>query len=195
VADDYDREVEEWKAIADGDKDAWGRWFTNDELGLRRSLRRFAAVVDVEKIVQDTAIKVFRHAERIVPDGKPGFLIRWAVTVARNQAKTEATRAGASRAGKLLSLDSEERLKEPEVRFGGGDPILRAQISKCHQGLQPAPRSFLARYLEDGGGRVDDLAARLGMTADAARQNLRRARQGIRECLQRVGIDVTGYLR
>ena len=54
-------------------------------------------MVDVEAIVQDAALQIWKEPFRIVPDGRSGFLRRYATTVALNAARNAATRAGRER--------------------------------------------------------------------------------------------------
>ena len=94
MAEDYDVEVAELQAIADGDKEAFCRWFARCEIPLKRSLRSFAQAVDVEAVVQETGLKLWKDPSRITPDGRTGFLLRWGITVARNEARNHVKRTG-----------------------------------------------------------------------------------------------------
>jgi RNA polymerase sigma factor (sigma-70 family) len=185
VADDYDDEVAELQAIAGRDEEAFTRWFARHEIALKRSLRSFAAIADIEAIAQDTAIRVWTHASGITPDGRPGFLVRWAATVARNAARTEARRAG-------RALPHEA----PPAAPGMPDPALKLRIQECRRRLPPTLRLVIDKILEDEGRHsYRELAAALDITFDAIRQNLTRARRALEKCLESRGIDVRGYLR
>ena len=80
VADSYQLEVAELEAIVNRDADAFCRWFSRSDLSIRLSLRSFADVVDVEAIVQDAALQIWKEPFRILPDGRSGFLRRYATT-------------------------------------------------------------------------------------------------------------------
>jgi DNA-directed RNA polymerase specialized sigma24 family protein len=189
VADDCDVEVAELAAIARGDREAFYRCFARCEIPLKRSLRGFAQVVDVEAIVQDTGIRLSEHASRIEPRRPAGFVLRWAFTVALNAARTQARRAG-----RLVPLDLHPDALRPAISLAG-DPFLRARIRQRLEGLPANPRRVLARRLADAGQHPDrELASEMSMTFDAFRQNLARARRALEHCLHESGIDVRKYL-
>lgn len=190
---DYDLEVAEFQAIAGGDVDAFARWLARCEIPLKRALRSFAQVVDVEAVVQETAIKVWEDPSRITPDGRSGFLFRWACTVALNAARNSATRHG-NRPDHHAPMPSDDVFEGHERRLP--DIFLRVRIQSCLELLQdPQQRAFRAR-LADSGNRSDrELAASIGMTFDAFRQTLTRGRRSLVKCLQSFNIDVMEYLR
>jgi RNA polymerase sigma factor (sigma-70 family) len=184
VADEYATDVAEWQAIVRRDEQAFSRWFTRHEMRLRLSLRTFASVVDAEAIVQDTAVRVWERASTIVPDGRPAFLIRWAVTVAKNTARNQARREG-----RHVPVDPPSDIRMP-------DPALRSRIESCLERLPHKLRLVLERVVAEGGQRsLRELALAIGISFDAVRQNLTRARREIERCLGRHGIDVKEYLR
>jgi DNA-directed RNA polymerase specialized sigma24 family protein len=191
VADNYESEVAELQAIAQGNQeaqDAFNRWFGRCEIRLKRSLRDFASVVDVEAVVQDTALLVWERAATISPERPPGFLFRWAVTVAKNKARNNAKRAG-----RQLPLDGES---QPADSSPLGDPLLRSQILKCRERLSPHQQRVVTARCEDGGTREDrGLAASIDMSFEAFRQNLARARKALVKCLRSFNIDVMEHLR
>jgi RNA polymerase sigma factor (sigma-70 family) len=190
VAEDYDVEVAELQAITQGDQGAFSRWFARCEIPLKRSLRSFAPAVDVEAVVQETAMKLWNGASRIAPDGRPGFLLRWGLTVARNEARNRAKRSA-----RHVALEDHPEVAGATVNMAG-DPILRARIRHCLERLQThQQRAFRAR-LDDGGKHADrDLAALVGMSFDSFRQNLARGRKKLVTCLSSFKIDVMEYLR
>ena len=176
-------------AIADRDGEMFARWLSRCEESLRLSLRSFARVVDVEAIVQETALRVWQSAPEIRPDGRPECLLRWAVTVARNLA-----RDGARRSGREVPIDERNDLPAPVLREPE-DPFLRAQIQRCRAKLPPKPAAAICARVDGAGARSDRTLAELtGMSFDAFRQNLARARRLLEECLERAGIDVRRYL-
>ena len=181
MADDYEVEVAELEAIKGGDQEAFSRWLARSEIRLRRSLQSFAQSVDVEVVVQEAAFRVWERASAITPDGRPAFLMRWAVTVALNAARNDAKRSR-----REVPPDA-----DPEVP-GPPDPILRVRIRKCVEQLPSSPQRVLDARRADDGHRSDrELAVSLGMTFNAFRQNLRRARHALKQCLRGFGIDVT----
>ncbi len=190
MAEDYDVEVAELQAIADGDKEAFCRWFARCEIPLKRSLRSFAQAVDVEAVVQETGLKLWKDPSRITPDGRTGFLLRWGITVARNEARNYVKRTG-----RQVALEEHPEVAGATVNMAG-DPILRARIRQCLEHLQThQQRAFQAR-LDDGGKRADrDLAASIGMSFDVFRQNMTRGRKALVKCLSSFNIDVMEYLR
>jgi DNA-directed RNA polymerase specialized sigma24 family protein len=189
VAEDYDIEVGEFHAIARRDPEAFKKWFRLCEIRLKRSLRTYADTVDVEAIVQDTALKVWEHAPRLKPDGRPGFLLRWAFTVAHNAARTRSKRED-----RQDGLD--ERLEVPDLAHVLADPIFRGRIQRCREQLSGNPRSVLDARLADEGQHPDRiLAAAIRMKDATFRKNLERARRALEKCLRGFGIDVREYLR
>jgi len=192
VADNFEIEVAELQAIAHGNDDAahdaFKRWFGRSEIRLKQSLRSFASVVDVEAVVQDTALLVWERAATISPQRPSGFLFRWAVTVAKNKARTNARRSG-----RQAPLD-DDSLPADSSRLG--DPLLRAQLLKCRERLSPHQlRAFMARCEDGGKGDDRSLATSIGMSFEAFRQNLARARKAFAECLRLSKIDVMEYLQ
>ena len=117
-------------AIAQGDADAFGRWLAGAEALLRASLRRFAAQVDVEAVLQEALLRVWQVAPKVTLDGRPDALLRLAFRVARNLAVDEARRAG-FRA--TLGEDDLVRLLDAlagDVAPEAPDPLLRRLISR-----------------------------------------------------------------
>jgi RNA polymerase sigma factor (sigma-70 family) len=208
VADEYAIEVAEWEAIARRDPDAFGRWFARHDIPLKRSLRTFSRDVDVEAIVQDTAIRVWERASTIVPDGRPAFLMRWATTVAKNNARNEVKRATCStppgshgdndppRVRRQLPLAEGDHHLDTTFAVVGSDPWLRARILRCLEELSPILRRAIDAVLAEGGQRpYREVAAARGMSHDSLRQNLKRARNALEQCLGLSGIALREYLR
>lgn len=189
MGDDYDVEVAELKGIARGDPEVFKRWFARCEIRLRQSLRSFAESVDVETLVRETAFRVWERASTITSDGRPEFLLRWAVTVARNAARNQAKRSWRE--------EPLDRYAEAAGPVGVvPDLMLRARIRHCREHLPATPRRVLNEHLADGGQcSGHDLAISLGMTFDAVRQNLTRARRALEQCLLKFGINVREYLK
>ena len=183
--DDLDRHL---PAIAAGDSDAFARWIAGGERRLRESLRSFAALVDVEAVLQETLLRMWQVAPRVQPDGRADCLLRLAIRTARNLAIDEARRA------RRAEVDPEtlERALEDEGRAASGDappdPLFFRAIHECHAALPDKPRDALSARLEAGGGEPDSsLAARLGMRLNTFLQNVTRAKRLLLECLERRG--------
>jgi RNA polymerase sigma factor (sigma-70 family) len=189
VSDDYPGEVAELQAIAARDPEAFTGWFARHEIVLKRSLRSFASIVDVEAVVQDTAIRVWERASGLAPDGRSGFLVRWAVTVAMNNARNQARRAGRSQ-------PLEAHSPGPSTYDRMPDPALRTRIQTCRERLPSKLRLVMDQLLADGGQQsCRELAVSIGISFDAIRQNLSRARRALEKCLESYRIDVREYLR
>jgi DNA-directed RNA polymerase specialized sigma24 family protein len=190
VAGETDREVAEWQAIVGRDEEAFKRWLERTHIGLRVSLRSFAAVVDVEVVVQETAILVWERASTILPDGRPAFLMRWATTVARNKALNAVTRTQRDARVREHADRSEQVDRSP------ADPLLRARIRECRGRLPGALRRVIDAVLADRGLRSPrESAAAHRMSYDAFRQNLARGRRALADCLREHGIEIREYLR
>ena len=176
-------------AIAQADADAFGRWLAGAETPLRASLRRFAAQVDVEAVLQEALLRVWQVAPRVKPDGRPDALLRLAFRVARNLAVDEARRAGFHAP---VAEEDLTRLLEALARDGASeapDPLLRALILRCREKLRRQPRAALDARLHAGGSEPDaGLAAALGMKLNTLLQNVGRARKALAECLRRGGV-------
>jgi RNA polymerase sigma-70 factor (ECF subfamily) len=180
-------------SIAAGDAGAFGRWLAGAEPTLRESLRRFAAQVDVEAVLQEALLRIWQVAPRVKPDGRPEALLRLALRVARNLAVDEVRRAGfrAALAEEDLArlLDALAAGETPEAP----DPLLRRLIARCRDALGKQPRAALDARLRAGGGEADaDLAAALGMRQNTFLQNVGRARKALAECLRRGGVALRG---
>jgi len=176
-------------AIAGGDPGAFARWVAAAEPALRRSLGRYAARLDVEVVVQETLLRIWQVAPRVVLDGHPNSLLRLALRSAHNLALDELRRSRRS-----VEADAVEHELEP-VAPVETDPGLRANIQRCSEKLPEKPGQALAARLASAGGEPDELLAeRLTMQLNTFHQNLARARKLLAECLRRVGIDWEGAL-
>ncbi|MBL8734480.1 MAG: hypothetical protein JNN13_19040 [Planctomycetes bacterium] len=173
-------------AIAAGDADAFARWLALAEPPLRRSLRRFATVVDTEAVLQEALLRVWQVAPRCAGDGRPHALLRLGVRIVQNLARSEARRH------RLLPVPAGDELPEAEVAPAQPpDAALRAAVSTCRDKLPPQPARALAARLDDGGLRADRaLAAAVGMQTNTFLQNITRARRLLAECLRKAGIDL-----
>src|SRR5665647_2298519 len=130
-------------AIVSGDTIAFGRWLAGTESTVRDSLRSFAAVVDVEAVLQESLLRVWQVAPRFIPDGWPNGLLRFTIRIARNLAVSELRR---TRARPVEAADLEAALAEDEPPVAEPDPMLRRAIVECRDKLPAKPReAFDAR--------------------------------------------------
>lgn len=181
-------EALELAAIGAGDRDAFARWMARAERPLRLSLRAFAARVDVEAVLQETLLRVWNGAVRVVPDGRPESLLRFGQRVARNLAISELRRARVA-PEEMEALD--RMLASAAPMPTPPDPILRSRIHRCKEALPARPAAALEARLDDGGARPDAaLAASLDMTLNTFLQNFGRARRALLECLEKLGVRV-----
>lgn len=174
------------------DAQAFARWMSAAEAPLRESLRSFAALVDVEAVLQEALLRVWQVAPRFVPDGAPNGLFRLGVRIGRNLAVSEVRRTRA----RPTEDDALERAlaatrEADDVTAGAPDPFLRERIAECREKLPGKPRLALDARLESAGGAADaDLAAGLAMRVNTFLQNFTRARRLLAECLRRHGVTI-----
>lgn len=178
--------------IAAGDADAFGRWLAGAEPQVRRALRSFAARVDVEAVVQETLLRAWQVAPRVVPDGRPNGLLRLALRAARHLAIDESRRTGRF---VDVDLDAPDETSHDAPTPSLPDPFLRQQIAICWDRLPDKPRSALGARLESAGDSSDDLlAAGCAMRLNTFLQNVGRARKHLLECLEAQGIALPASL-
>jgi RNA polymerase sigma-70 factor (ECF subfamily) len=181
----------ELPAIAAGDADAFARFVAGAETRVRESLASFAAVIDVEAIVQECLLRVWQVAPRVEPDGRSNSLLRFSIRVARNLAVSETRRR---RVDPALTSRLEREVIDDACEPAVSDPLLREVIARCREKLPDKPAQALAARL-DGPWRADaEIAATLGMRANTFLQNFGRARRLLAECLGKHGIDVAKEL-
>lgn len=159
------------------------------ERPIRLTLRRFAARVDTECVVQETLLRIWQVAPRHAPDGQPNSLLRLAVRTARNLAIDQARRWCPEIQDEASdNSDGLEDLPDPEPP---PDPLLRERIMECLRRLPRRPGEALHARLDSAGGASDhDLAAGLRMTLNTFLQNVTRARRLLADCLRLHGIEV-----
>lgn len=171
-------------AIRLGDAAAFGRFVVGAERGVRESLRAVAVHVDTEAVVQEAFLRVWQFAPRVVPDGRPNALLRYAVRIARNLAISELRRTHAK------GVDPKTLEEVPDVSpTAPPDPLLRRAIIECRDRLPLKPAQALSARLESAGTEPDEaLASRLGMKTNTFLQNFTRARKMLAECLESKGV-------
>lgn len=181
-------------AIASGDTNAFGAWMAHAEGPLRDSLRTFVTVVDVESVLQEALVRVWRVAPRFVPDGRPNGLLRLGHRIARNLAISEVRRTRA-RAVPEAELARDAAFDE-SVPIDEPDPLLRDAIVRCRERLPERPRRALDVRLQAEGGQSDESLARsLDMRLNTFLQNFGRARKLLAECLKKAGIAIEEEVR
>ncbi len=177
------------QAIVAGDPDAFGRWLAGAERPLRASLRSYAAALDTEAVLQESLLRVWQLAIRVVPDGEGNSLLRFAYRLTRNLAHSELRRRRAE------PREIEELEREAE-RIGLAspatpDPLLRRVIEECRRALPLRPALALALRLDASGHESDaGLAAGAGMKLNTFLQNFGRARKLLAACLEAHGVKL-----
>ena len=173
-------------AIRFGDEKAFTRWIAGAEMPVRSSLRRFAASVDTEAIIQETLLRTWQVAGRCEPDGRPNSLLRLAIRIARNLALSEIRRPGAGASSVDTDLDD---LVDPAPVFS--DPLMRERIMECLRRLPGRTAAAILARLRSGGSEPDKrLAEGIGMRLNTFLQNVTRARRLLAQCLASFGITV-----
>src|SRR5688500_11678690 len=138
-------------AISSGDALAFGRFMASVEGPLRRSLRPFAAKVDIEAVVQEAFLRLWQVAPRYAPDGRENGMFRLVLRIAKNLALDDLKRRREEPIGEM---------EEPSVNVPDVDPMLRALIAECFGKLPPRPTMALQARLEDGGAEGDETLAK-----------------------------------
>ena len=105
--------------IAQGDADAFAAWLSSTEHEVRVSLRAFAATVDTEAVLQEALLRVWQAAPRVVPDGRPNALLRFAVRTARNTAIGDDQSAPDAQAGEFAG----QQLQRAEIELDAGQVV------------------------------------------------------------------------
>jgi RNA polymerase sigma-70 factor (ECF subfamily) len=168
--------------IVAGDSDAFGQWVAGVEHSLRLSLRKYAAAVDTEAVLQEALLRVWQVAPRFKPDGEANALLRFAVITARNVALMELRRT---------AQPVVDEVPDVPVHAALPDPMLRAAVLDCRGKLPKQPRLALETRLESQGADDDHaLAERVGMKLNTFLQNFTRARRLLFECLKKRGVEL-----
>jgi len=180
---------EAYERTQEGDHEAFTSWVRLCETPLRKSLRSFASVVDVEAVLQEGLARMWILAPRLELEGENASL-RYALRLVRNVALSEARRLGRAAS---VQLDEPEQLPEVAVEADPpADPWLRQAIQRCFEKLPPRPREALQARLRGGPDR--ELARSVRMKLNTFLQNVVRARKLMAECLRRAGVKVEEYL-
>jgi RNA polymerase sigma-70 factor (ECF subfamily) len=166
-------------AIQSHDADAFARWMSAAEAPIRGSLTSFAAVIDVEAVLQEALLRVWQVPHRFEPDGRPNGLVRFAIRIARNLAITEVRRVRATPVAEI---------EGPAIEPATPDPLLRAAIAACRDKLPDRPRRAIDARIAGDPQSDDDVARSLGMSRNTFLQNITRARRALADCLRRAGV-------
>jgi RNA polymerase sigma-70 factor (ECF subfamily) len=159
------------------------------ERPIRLTLRRFAAHVDTECVMQETLLRVWQVAPRHAPDGRPNSLLRLAARIARNLAIDQARRWYPD--ADVSHGDDPDGIAGIPDPAPPPDPILRERLLDCLRRLPRRPSAALHARLDSAGGASDHhLAASLHMTLNTFLQNVTRARRLLADCLRHHGIEV-----
>lgn len=171
--------------IVAGDPDAFGRWVAGAEPVLRAALRRFAASVDAEAVLQEGLLRVWQVGPRFVPDGRANGLLRLAHRICHNLAVSETRRVRPD------SLDASALELPADPPPSPSDPLLRRHIAECRERLPGQPARALDQRISSAGGEPDEeLAERLGMKLNTFLQNVTRARKLLADCLRKRGVEL-----
>jgi DNA-directed RNA polymerase specialized sigma24 family protein len=164
---------------------AFRDWMGRVERPIRMSLGRFARAVDVESIVQETLLRMWLLAAE---DGRElegaNASLRFAIGVARNLARNEARRMG-----RMSFLPPEDLPEIPLDPTPTPDPGLAAAIRDCVGRLSTKLRVVLEARVARGAVEADRaIADRLRLKLNTFLQNIVRARQQVRKCLEGKGV-------
>ena len=174
----------------EGEAEGFTSWVRLCETPLRQSLRSFDRVVDVEAVLQECLLRMWLLAPTLELSGEDSSL-RYALTMARNLARSETRRLARVTPAELAEL---ERLPEATVDPDPpSDPGLRRTIRKCFKRL--AERSQQALLARARGDRDLHSATALGTNEATFRKIVSRARQLLRLCLEHRGVRLEEYLR
>ncbi len=149
------------------------------QAGLWRYLRYLGCGADeADDYVQETFLRVWR---RPFIDAGPAAATSYLRTVARNLFFDAARRAKVRPA--IVDLEAADEAFAGYERDDGGEGY-RAALRACLGRLADRARRALALFYGEERPR-EAVGAALGMTADGVKTLLRRAREALRECIER----------
>jgi DNA-directed RNA polymerase specialized sigma24 family protein len=174
----------------EGNSRAFADWVRLAEIPLRRSLRRYARLVDVEAVTQEGFLRMWVLAPTLELQGENASL-RYAQVLMSNLARGEARRLAREAP---LDRDAMEALPDAQVEPDAApDPFLRRIVLGCLERLPSRPRAAILARIHDGGLRPDRaLAQALNMKTNTLLQNIVRARKLLSKCLQAKGVIQEG---
>ena len=174
-----------------GEVDAFSAWVRRVEPELRRRLRPFARVADVEAVIQEALLRMWKLAPTLELTGENASM-RYLATIARNLAAHEARRWGAE---VPLVDDQGEVFEIAAPPTLAADLPLRAAILECLKRLSGAPARALRSRLEMSERPDRELAVLTMMKLNTFLQNVVRARRAVAACLDSKGIRLEEVLR
>ncbi len=177
-----------YRRTREGDREAFTSWVRLCEIPLRKGLRPFAPAVDVEAVLQEGLLRMWRLAPRQELKGNDASL-RFALRLVRNLALSEAKRLGRLTP---VELDGLERMPDCQGTDPEPDEVLHSAIRTCLDKLPRRPKEAIDARLRGGADR--DLAEGLGMRLNTFLQNIVRARRLLAGCLRAAGIRLEEYL-
>lgn len=179
-------------AACAGSPHDFAEWMGRVERPIRLYLRPYARAVDVEGVVQETLLRMWRFAlERGHTLSGENASLRFAIGMARNIARNEARRL---RREVLLppgDLPDIEVAPDPP-----SDPGLARAIVDCLERISRRPLEALRARMNLQDRKPDRaIAAGLGMTVNAFLQNVVRARRQLADCLKSRNVPIEELLR
>jgi RNA polymerase sigma-70 factor (ECF subfamily) len=149
------------------------------QAGVWRYLRFLGCEPDLaEDLVQEVFLKVWRRPFADRGDAAAGAYLR---TAARHLFLSERRRRG--RRPAFRDLDAADEAWAEHVRDDDGAGY-RDALRRCVGALAGRVRRVLALFYRDGLSRRR-VADAVGMTADGVKTTMRRARETLRECIER----------
>jgi len=171
-----------------GRQQAFASWVRLCEMPLRKRLRSFARTVDVEAVLQEGLLRMWRLAPTLELEG-PNASLRLALTIVHRLAIAETRRLKRMSPADLEDLDTDPAGRvEPAPP---SDPALRKAIEFCVKKLPRRPREALLARLKDSDDRT--LAGELNMRPNTFRQNIVRARRLLKKCLEGKGVRLEEF--
>jgi len=164
-------------------------WVRMTEMPLRRSLRPFAAAVDVEAVLQEGLLRMWTLAPTLELDGENASL-HYALRLTRNLALSEVRRL--KRVDDTHARALEDAQSPGVVMDDQPDPALARAIERCVSELPHRPRAALMARLRPAPDKA--LAKMLDMKLNTFLQNVVRARRLLRDCLEEAGVQLREYL-
>jgi DNA-directed RNA polymerase specialized sigma24 family protein len=177
---------ERYRRVQQGDPEAFASWVRLCEAPLHRSLRGFAAVIDVEAVLQEGLLRMWKLAPTLTLEGENASL-RYALAIVRRLALSEIRRHR-----REVPADLAAGIDPPADPVRPDDPQVARAIRACLDKLPPRPREAMLARLRGGPDR--DLARAVRMKLNTFLQNIVRARRLLAECLRGAGVQVEDYL-
>jgi RNA polymerase sigma-70 factor (ECF subfamily) len=168
-----------------GDAAAFTAAYQHHAAAIHRFLLRLCGRPELaEDLLQETWIRLARHARSLQPDTS---LRAWLYTVARNLVRSHA-RWAVLDAASVRALESWWYLRAPASSAPPHDTAVAAQAAaRLERALArlPATGREVLLLVAAEGLAVDEAARVLGITPEAARQRLHRARADLQRALPR----------